>query len=133
MQRLVKLEEVDVNVADYDSRTALHLAASENHVATVLYLMEAGANPTATDRWGNTAYDDALRGGYSHLCAILAPQSTQATEKVSAQSQQTAPQQLQQQAAAATTNAPPAQLKPERKASVSMVARLGSLTSSKRT
>jgi ankyrin repeat protein len=64
-------QEIDVNAADYDARTALHLAAAENHVDTVLYLLSAGASTSLKDRWGNTPIDDAQRGGFSHLCGIL--------------------------------------------------------------
>lgn len=31
----------------------------------------AGADPTAKDRWGNTPFDDAVRGDFSHLQEIL--------------------------------------------------------------
>ena len=34
------LAGVDMNMSDYDRRTALHLAAAENHAASVKFLVE---------------------------------------------------------------------------------------------
>ena len=53
---------VDLNAADYDGRTALHLAASEGHASVVSYLIEKGVNPNPVDRWGGTPATDAERG-----------------------------------------------------------------------
>ena len=47
------LERVDINTADYDKRSGLHLAAAEGHTETVKLLLEKNANLTK-DRWGNT-------------------------------------------------------------------------------
>jgi len=43
-----------VDAADYDGRTALHLAASEGHVAVVNFLLENKADPNPIDRNGDT-------------------------------------------------------------------------------
>ena len=49
---------VHCNTADYDSRTALHLAACEGHTQLIEYLMSRGADTSIQDRFGNTALDD---------------------------------------------------------------------------
>ena len=47
----------DINFADYDNRTALHVACSENHLDLVNLLIEKGINKVK-DRWGNYPFDD---------------------------------------------------------------------------
>ena len=50
------------NTCDYDSRTAMHLAASEGHVAVLRFLVEeGGADLNPVDRRGHTPIDDAMR------------------------------------------------------------------------
>lgn len=44
---------LDVTAADKDGYSSLHVAAQNGHLATVAALLEAGANPNATDRYGN--------------------------------------------------------------------------------
>ncbi len=51
----------EVNAADYDGRTPLHLAAAEGRLEAVDYLLLRQAEPTAKDRWGATPIDDAKR------------------------------------------------------------------------
>ena len=54
----------DVNVGDYDRRTALHIAAAEGKVEVVKLLVEdGGADTGVTDRWGATPGDEAERVG----------------------------------------------------------------------
>merc|ERR1712072_581617 len=54
----VKGEQLDVS--DYDGRTALHLASTEGHFAIVKFLVQvACVNPVPIDRFGNTPFDDA--------------------------------------------------------------------------
>lgn len=64
LRRLVREDNVDADLGDYDSRTAMHLAASEGHVDVVEALVaELGAYVNPRDRWGNTPLDDACRSG----------------------------------------------------------------------
>ena len=44
----------DLNLGDYDKRTAIHLAASEGNYEMVKWLVENGADVNAVDRWGGT-------------------------------------------------------------------------------
>lgn len=61
-----KLEElqmsgVDLSAADYDGRTALHLAVSEGHGGIVTWLLETGeVSINVVDRLHHTPLDDAL-------------------------------------------------------------------------
>jgi len=71
VHELIKLAAAGANLfeADYDFRTAAHLAASNGQVDAFKYLLyQARATGNvkrmlnATDRWGNTCKQDALRG-----------------------------------------------------------------------
>ena len=59
IKRLAISGDVMFDYADYDGRTALHLAASMNHYDVIEYLMELGVPKNPKDRWGNTPLDDA--------------------------------------------------------------------------
>lgn len=61
----------DPNLADYDGRTALHLAASEGHKSTVRLLLAASAHVNVTDRFGGTPLMDAVREGHSEIAQML--------------------------------------------------------------
>jgi ankyrin repeat protein len=62
LQELLSTQQTHVNFRDYDRRTALHVAASEGHLATVQYLIEQwGARINRSDRWGGSPLDDAHR------------------------------------------------------------------------
>jgi glutaminase len=52
---------VDLNSADYDSRTPLHLAAAEGHLSVVEFFISQHADVNPRDRWGNTPLDEAER------------------------------------------------------------------------
>eukprot|EP00238_Polyblepharides_amylifera_P005249 CAMPEP_0196572806 /NCGR_PEP_ID=MMETSP1081-20130531/2786_1 /TAXON_ID=36882 /ORGANISM="Pyramimonas amylifera, Strain CCMP720" /LENGTH=540 /DNA_ID=CAMNT_0041890247 /DNA_START=3 /DNA_END=1625 /DNA_ORIENTATION=+ len=62
---------VDVNGADYDHRTALHLAAAEGHVQAVEYLLRQGADVSALDRFGGSPLEDAIRHGHKEVQRML--------------------------------------------------------------
>ena len=71
---LVRMAEDGINLsaADYDGRTALHLAAAEGHTAAVRYLLQQGADANAVDRWGRTPIEDALQREHGTVAALLA-------------------------------------------------------------
>ena len=51
----------NLDTADYDGRTPLHLACAEGQESAVRYLLHQGADVTVEDRWGNTPLADAIR------------------------------------------------------------------------
>ncbi|XP_036386884.1 glutaminase 2b [Megalops cyprinoides] len=84
--RRFALSSMNMELKDYDSRTALHVAAAEGHVEVVRFLTQScKVNPFVKDRWGNTALDDAMHFGqdsvvkvlqeYQHTCSLPEPQS----------------------------------------------------------
>ena len=62
---------VPVNAGDYDSRTALHLAAAEGHFESVEYLLSHGHPLFVRDRWGATPLDEAKREKRKKVCDLL--------------------------------------------------------------
>ncbi|XP_076597450.1 glutaminase kidney isoform, mitochondrial-like [Chaetodon auriga] len=70
--RRFALSAVNMEQTDYDSRTALHIAAAEGHVEAVIFLTEiCKVNPRMKDRWGNTPVDDALQFGHDVTVKVL--------------------------------------------------------------
>ncbi|XP_064823608.1 glutaminase kidney isoform, mitochondrial-like isoform X2 [Oncorhynchus masou masou] len=70
--RRFALSLMDMELKDYDSRTALHVAAGEGHVDVVRFLTDAcKVNPFVKDRWGNIPLDDALQFGHSAVVKVL--------------------------------------------------------------
>jgi len=57
----------DLNSADYDDRTAAHLAASEGQTEALRYFALEGVELFSKDRWGNTPVDDALRENHPNV------------------------------------------------------------------
>lgn len=78
----------DITVADYDGRTPLHLAASNGHSDAVRYLVTHTSPEqlddalSIRDRWGNTALDDAVRGGYKDCEEWLIRRTSQKRDSV---------------------------------------------------
>lgn len=62
---------LDINLQDYDHRTAMHIAASEGHYDVVLYLLNKGADSSIQDRWGKTALDNAREFNHTKVIALL--------------------------------------------------------------
>lgn len=64
-------EGLDLNLADYDGRTAMHLAASEGHLDIVKYLYSRGAALEPIDRWEGTPLDDAKRHKHKEVVEYI--------------------------------------------------------------
>mmetsp|Transcript_441 Transcript_441/g.779 ORF Transcript_441/g.779 Transcript_441/m.779 type:complete len:169 (-) Transcript_441:21-527(-) len=62
---------IQVNAADYDKRTASHIAAAEGNVAAVKVLADFGADLTLQDRWGNSVQGEAERSNARKLLSYL--------------------------------------------------------------
>ncbi|XP_044283075.1 glutaminase kidney isoform, mitochondrial isoform X2 [Varanus komodoensis] len=78
--RRFALSGMDMEQRDYDSRTALHVAAAEGHVEVVKFLLEAcKVNPFPKDRWNNTPMDEALHFGHHDVFKILQEYQVQYT------------------------------------------------------
>jgi ankyrin repeat protein len=54
----------DVNVADHELRTCLHLAASMGNLPLVQALQRSNAELNVKDRLGRTPLAEAVRGGH---------------------------------------------------------------------
>merc|ERR1712072_378183 len=78
---------VNLNSADYDGRTPLHLAASEGHVELVQWLLKQNVNVAPIDRFGFTPADDAARHKHKSIAKLLKKAATkQAAEDASDES-----------------------------------------------
>ena len=62
---------VDLNGADYDGRTCLHLAASEGQKSVVNYLLAKQVDINLKDRFGGTPLADAKRHNQDEVVLIL--------------------------------------------------------------
>lgn len=58
LKRFIKAK-IQINASDYDKRTAAHIAASEGNITALRLLMEAGADLSLKDRWGNNVRSEA--------------------------------------------------------------------------
>uniref|UniRef100_A0A665V1P1 glutaminase n=1 Tax=Echeneis naucrates TaxID=173247 RepID=A0A665V1P1_ECHNA len=64
--RRFALSSMDMEQRDYDSRTALHVAAAEGHTEVVRFLSRRTNCP-----WGNTPMDEAVHFGHHDVVTIL--------------------------------------------------------------
>jgi len=64
--------------ADYDGRTALHVAAANGVLASVEFLLDAGAPVEPIDRWRDTPIVCAERAHHAHAAALLAKRGAHA-------------------------------------------------------
>lgn len=68
---------VSPNTCDYDGRSLLHLAASGGHLAICKTLLRIGTdgdeavNVSVVDRWGGTAYSDAIKFGHCEVAKAI--------------------------------------------------------------
>lgn len=69
--RVLLDEGVAVNLADYDKRTPLHIAATGGHQEVLKLLLARKADVSVKDRWGRTALDDAMRTGHIEVANLL--------------------------------------------------------------
>ena len=61
----------DMEVVDYDRRTALHVAAAEGHLSCVLFLLDTcRVSAVPLDRWGFTPLEEAQRAGRAPVVEV---------------------------------------------------------------
>jgi ankyrin repeat protein/CRP-like cAMP-binding protein len=60
LRRLLRAK-VPVNAADYDRRSAAHIAAAEGNLVAFKLLVEFGCDLTVKDRWNNSIEDEATK------------------------------------------------------------------------
>jgi len=71
VKALVESDSKLVNARDSMRRTALHRAAFNGHKNIVQYLLDQGANPSATDNAGQTAGEAAREGVHIDIGKII--------------------------------------------------------------
>lgn len=69
--RNLKSRGVDLNEADYDGRTPMHLAAAEGHRNIIDYFIDNNFNLAPKDRWGGTPLEDAVKHGHEEVVVLL--------------------------------------------------------------
>lgn len=73
IEALRKIHETGTNmsIADYDGRTAMHLAACYDQVDVLKFLLSAGGDVNITDKYGSTPLLDAIREKNDSAIGIL--------------------------------------------------------------
>ncbi|XP_074579578.1 potassium channel KOR2-like [Curcuma longa] len=61
----------DPNTANYDGRTALHMAAGRGHEQVVKFLIKRGVDVNCIDKFGNSPLLEALKAGHELVAAVL--------------------------------------------------------------
>ena len=69
--RVLGKHGVDVNSADFDGRSALHLASAEGNLRVVELLLSMEADVNKHDRWGHTPLDNAVEKNHDLVAAAL--------------------------------------------------------------
>ena len=67
----LEAEGVNPDIADYDGRTPLHLAACEAQTEVVRHLIKKNVHLTPKDRWGNAPLDDAIKFKHQEIIDLL--------------------------------------------------------------
>lgn len=62
---------LDVNTSDYDYRTGLHIAVCEGYSDIINILFQYNCNYTATDRFGRTPIEDAIKYNNNNVISIF--------------------------------------------------------------
>ena len=62
---------IDLDEADYDGRTPIHLAASDGHLNIVEFFVLSGKALNPKDRWGGTPLSDAEEHGHKDIVTLL--------------------------------------------------------------
>ena len=80
---------VDMSVADYDGRTAMHLASAAGHVHVVKLLLQFSAQLNVKDRWGSTPLTDATKQKQEGVVNLLLASASRVTSGPLAVGEQT--------------------------------------------
>ena len=78
------IQGVDLNVTDYDGRTALHIAVAEGRRRAVAFLLDHGADVAARDARGALPLDEADHQGEPELIRLLEARGALRTESSAA-------------------------------------------------